>query len=79
MISTTLFPGRYVQGTDSIQRLGEELSRFGQKGFAICTPFVFEKTWCVLQNEIQKIIQYNVEKFSNGPIHVTQEMVFSAL
>jgi len=31
MISTTLFPGRYVQGTDSIQRLGKELSRFGQK------------------------------------------------
>jgi len=40
MISTTLFPGRYVQGADSIQRLGMELSRFGQKGFAICTPFI---------------------------------------
>ncbi len=64
MISTTLFPGRYVQGTDSIQRLGTELSRFGQKGFAICTPFVFEKTLPILQNDIQQIIQFNVEKFN---------------
>ena len=42
MISTTLFPGRYVQGADSIQRLGTELLRFGKKGFAICDPFDFE-------------------------------------
>lgn len=64
MISTTLFPGRYVQGTDSIKRLGTELSRFGQKVFAICTPFVFEKTLPILQNNIQKIVRFNAEKFN---------------
>jgi glycerol dehydrogenase len=64
MITTTLFPGRYVQGTDSIQRLGQELSRYGQKGLAICTPFVFEKTWPVLQNHSQKFFQFNAEKFN---------------
>jgi glycerol dehydrogenase len=64
MISTTLFPGRYVQGTDSIQRLYTELSRFGKKAFAICTPFVFEKRLPVLQNDIQKFVQFNVEKFN---------------
>ncbi len=57
MISTTLFPGRYVQGTDSVQRLGTELSRFGQKAFAVCTPFVFEKMLPVFQDNIQKFIQ----------------------
>ena len=64
MITTTSFPGRYVQGTDSIQRLGQELSRYGQKGLAICTPFVFEKTWPVLQNHTQKFFQFNAEKFN---------------
>jgi glycerol dehydrogenase len=64
MISTTLFPGRYVQGPDSIQRLGTELLRFGQKSFAICSPFVFEKIIPILQSEVQKTIQFDVEKFN---------------
>ena len=64
MISTTLFPGRYVQGPDSIQRLGTELSRFGQNGFAICSPYVFEKMLPVFQNNIQKYIQFSAERFN---------------
>lgn len=64
MISTTLFPGRYVQGRDSIQRLGKELSRFGQKCFAICTPFIFKNMLPLLQGNIQKNIQINAEIFN---------------
>lgn len=64
MISTTLFPGRYVQGADSIQRLGMELSRFGQKGFAICTPFVFKNRLSILPGDIQESIQFEVEEFN---------------
>lgn len=64
MIRTTLFPGRYVQGADSIKRLGTELSRFGQKGFAICTPFFFEKKLPILQNDIQESIRIKAEKFN---------------
>jgi len=64
MISTTLFPGRYVQGADAIQRLGKELSRFGQKGFAICTPIVFETIWPAHQDGIQNIIPCKVERFN---------------
>ncbi|OQY02491.1 MAG: glycerol dehydrogenase [Desulfobacteraceae bacterium 4572_130] len=64
MISTTLFPGRYVQGTDSIERLGLELSRFGQKVFAICTPSVLNKMLPILENDIKKFISVNVEKFN---------------
>jgi len=36
MISTTIFPGRYVQGKDARKRLGKELSRYGKKGVAVC-------------------------------------------
>jgi glycerol dehydrogenase len=64
MISTTVFPGRYVQGADAIQRLGKELSRFGQKGFAMCTPFVFENIWPALQDGIQKVFTCKAERFN---------------
>jgi len=64
MISTTLFPGRYVQGEDSILRLGMELSRFGKKGFAICTPFFFKNRQSILPGDIQEYIQFEAEEFN---------------
>lgn len=42
MLTTTIFPGRYVQGKDSRKQLGVELGRFGQKGLMICDPFVYD-------------------------------------
>ncbi|MBC7002421.1 glycerol dehydrogenase [Photobacterium sp. BZF1] len=42
MLTTTIFPGRYVQGKDARQQLGAELARFGQKGLVICDPFVHD-------------------------------------
>lgn len=42
MITTTVFPGRYVQGKGARKHLGEELQRFGQKGLIICDPFVYD-------------------------------------
>jgi len=42
MITTTIFPGRYVQGKDSRKQLGQELARLGTKGLIICDPFVFD-------------------------------------
>lgn len=64
MISTTLFPGRYVQGENAIQRLGTELSRFGKNGFVICTPFVFENRRFILPGDIKEYIQIEVEQFN---------------
>jgi glycerol dehydrogenase len=63
MISTTLFPGRYIQGRHSLQRLGTELARFGHKAFAVCTPCVFEKMLPAVQNGIRKNIEFDAEKF----------------
>jgi len=64
MISTTLFPGRYVQGPDSILRLGTELSRLGNKGFIICAPCFFEKLLPVFQNNLENFIRFNAERFN---------------
>ena len=38
MITTTVFPGRYVQGYQAFNRLGGELARFGKRGLAILAP-----------------------------------------
>jgi len=38
MITTTLFPGRYIQGAGALNRLGAELSRLGDRHFLICSP-----------------------------------------
>jgi len=40
MISTAIFPGRYVQGEGALGVLGEELSRLGQRAFALQDAFV---------------------------------------
>lgn len=63
MISTTIFPGRYVQGPDALARLGEEISRFGNNGFLICDPFVFDKILPEFQTKIEKHIKIELERF----------------
>lgn len=42
MLNITAFPGRYIQGDGAIDRLGEFVSQFGQKGLALCDPFVVD-------------------------------------
>ncbi len=38
MITTTIFPGRYVQGYDALQSLGDEVLRLGQRTMIIGGP-----------------------------------------
>lgn len=42
MLTTTIFPSRYVQGKDARKQLGAELSRFGHRGLMICDPFIYD-------------------------------------
>ncbi len=42
MISTTIFPGRYIQGRNALERLGNAAATFGEEVFVICDPFVYE-------------------------------------
>lgn len=63
MISTTIFPGRYVQGYDTMKRLGEEMARFGKKGLLICDPFVLEKIIPNYISGIQDAVQVETVQF----------------
>jgi len=63
MISTTVFPGRYVQGPHAFKRLGREMARFGTRGFLICDPFVLDRLLPGFRADIEKDVQLVVERF----------------
>ncbi|GFE69363.1 glycerol dehydrogenase [Chroococcus sp. FPU101] len=63
MLSTTIFPGRYVQGRDARKRLGEELSRYGEKGIVICDSFVYEKLLSDFEPYMKDGVDVFIEKF----------------
>ena len=63
MISTTIFPGRYVQGYDALKRLGKEMSRFGKKGLLICTPSFHDRYLGDLSKELEKTVSIEAVKF----------------
>lgn len=63
MLTTTLFPGRYVQGPDAIKHLSEEVKRFGKKAFMIADPFVYDNILPDYKKETGKEIQLTTESF----------------
>ena len=63
MITTTLFPGRYVQGYEAIQRLRKLIPRYGTKGFLICSPSVYEKVLPEILPSLEEAVPVAVEKF----------------
>lgn len=63
MKSTTLFPGRYVQGADALKRLGKEILRLGDHGFVICDPFVYENLLPGFQLEMESAVKISVQRF----------------
>ncbi len=63
MISTTLFPGRYVQGAGALQRLGDEIARFGTHCFTVCDPFVHDQLLPGFLPDLKKKTEPTIEKF----------------
>jgi glycerol dehydrogenase len=63
MITTTIFPGRYVQGYDALNTLGEEIAHLGTKALVICDPFVLENLLPGFQAPLDKAVSYWAEKF----------------
>ncbi len=63
MLTTTLFPGRYVQGPDAIRHLAEEVKRFGEKAFMITDPYVYENIFPDYKKDIEKDIKLTTESF----------------
>ncbi len=63
MISTIIFPGRYVQGVGALKRLGKELNRFGKKAFIIGSSTAIKTILPNYKQYIEKDIKITVEKF----------------
>jgi glycerol dehydrogenase len=63
MITTTVFPGRYIQGYEAIKRLGPEIARLGKTGYLICSPTVFSKLWPGFKAGVEKEVTISAEKF----------------
>ncbi|MGC9470457.1 MAG: glycerol dehydrogenase [Bacteroidales bacterium] len=64
MISTTIFPGRYVQGRNARNRLGRELSRFGDRGLVLCDPYVHDHLLGEFKPGMEKDIKISLEVFT---------------
>ena len=64
MITGTLFPGKYIQGSDAIGELKKLISHYGKKGFIIASPSVFDRILPGIQASIKETIPVVVEKFA---------------
>lgn len=64
MLSTMIFPGRYVQGYEAIQTLGKEAGRFGKKALLILDPYVAENLFPTFQESLKAAIDYHIEHFT---------------
>lgn len=65
MISTTIFPSRYIQGYEATKRLGKEAARFGDTAFLIIDPFVNEQLLPRFQADIEAEVNVVIEPFNS--------------
>lgn len=64
MISTTIFPSRYVQGSGALDLLGEELARLGDNALLLLDPFVADTFHQQIEQTCQSKINYCCERFT---------------
>ena len=63
MITTAIFPARYVQGDGALSSLGQELSRLGDSALAICDPYVHRELLPAIQAGIGDDVRLVLEPF----------------
>lgn len=63
MISTTIFPGRYIQGYDAIQRLGSEAARLGESAFLVLDPFAHDNLLSRIESSVAGSVATTIERF----------------
>lgn len=63
MITTTLFPGRYVQGGGALSRIGAELSRFGGRHLLLSSPYPAKHVLPLMRQALKEAGEVRVELF----------------
>jgi glycerol dehydrogenase len=63
MLTTTLFPGRYIQGYGALKRLGPEIARLGKTALFLGSNTMFKSILPAFQDEIGKHARVVTEKF----------------
>lgn len=63
MISTTIFPERYIQGYGAIKKLGAEVAKLGKTAYLICSPTVYGKLLPGFREELENQVTLMVETF----------------
>ncbi|MFZ5428020.1 MAG: glycerol dehydrogenase [Thermodesulfobacteriota bacterium] len=76
MITTTLFPGRYIQGSGALYRLGEELARFGGRHLLICSPHPLEYIVPSIMPGLALAGEVRVERFNRECTDMEIERLF---
>jgi len=64
MISTSIFPGRYVQGDQALHILAEEVERHGRNALVIVDKFVFKHSKNIIEQALGNNIDYRLEAFA---------------
>ncbi|MFW5687637.1 MAG: iron-containing alcohol dehydrogenase, partial [Bacteroidota bacterium] len=63
MLTTTLFPGRYVQGPNALKELTSEIKRLGKNGFIIADPVVYDNILPDYYPDLEKEMKPGKERF----------------
>lgn len=64
MITTAIFPARYVQGDGALSALGEELARLGRSALAVCDPFAHDSLMGDIEAGIAGRVALTGERFA---------------
>ena len=64
MITTSIFPGRYVQGDQALNVLAQEARTLGSRALIIADTFVVERLQSRLTDALNDHLDYRIETFS---------------
>ena len=63
MISTAIFPGRYVQGDQALSVLADEAATLGKRALVIADVFVVDQLQDTVRSALHERIDYHLETF----------------